>query len=167
MSRECREYLGYQESARPPAGGSQGLRSRTPVPATSALLRVTNVKPATMAVAACRPPMTGSERPALSRPHSSATSRGYRQYAVGVALAQRSQPGVIPARSNWVARMEPLDAPPDLTDHQHTEKEIVAPSRCHPGTDARIPRWLACLGNDVRVEQITHRSTARVWSALR
>src|SRR5690606_13657112 len=95
--------------------GLNGLRMRAPRPSTSAPLRVTRVRPLTLAVAASRPSTTGTGRMALIRPHSCETALSMRRMrpskASSMSPSHRSRAAAL-SGSRWRRRSMPLRISP-------------------------------------------------------
>ena len=125
-----------------------------------------SVRPCTFAVAASSPSTGGTVRIALIRPHSSATARSTGRMRSAETAAPRSTSHRSNAAAlHRVTTLRALDAPPDLTSHEHAQIKLPPSRGPHgriPGRDLAIAaRAFPYFGNDVGVDQETQNSISR------
>ena len=137
-----------------------GSSSGTPVTAMSATLRVTNVRPCTLAVAASRPSIKGN---GLGIPRSAQAS------ATGSSMGRTRPPSPHlqkpPIEGFGLLRIAPpfqLDTMADFGEHEHARPNVIDWCARNPMDNVWMGAVaLADFGNDVRVQQKFHRSTRR------
>ena len=139
-----------------------GSKIATPVRATSAVLRVTNINPCTLAVAASNPSMSGK---------GSGTLKSAQASAIGSSIGSTLSPSRVRICANqrskaaacWASRRRFSSMPRRISARTRTLVPISLDRRLrHPLCDVRIrPFELADFGYDVRIEQEFQRSTSR------
>src|SRR4029453_7204085 len=88
--------------------------------------------------------------------------------AVAKGGVDLSQPGFQCFRFHRIPAPSELNAFADFTEHEHAEIEVGIIDRRVPRCNQLIAaRTLPDFGDNVRVDQVTHRSTARPVSRLR